>query len=638
MEVLFAMKKFDFKKIMILVLALIMIFSLAACNKKKGKEDPKPDPTEPSLVAEALFALLDGIDGLVAATNSVEDQLYAEATVFVKNDKGIDYEIVLGANIGADVEQELKVTVKTNSTELISLYFKGDVIYVQDRISNGSITYEDGVATITPATAQNGRGVKFPVTAGINGTVLSNEIAAFPASVAGLFADLDGSLKDMQVMGLSIADLVGMIGEITEEEEGKVMIATKKANGYDISLEINKLAALLEGFSFIDIDGMLADLGPDMAGLIDSVASLLFGGTLDDLMSGQLSNYPEILIGFEQDAAKKLTGLSLSYDFEEKEMNIAAGIKGLKIEKTAKTSSIIPSDVANYGAGTVDVSLGLSFLDKDINLKAQGRTIDDAEKGVGVEGQLALMGGGGIIGYGKIEGDGSMGSVLDFANVFEKLGISYTDPTKYVAGSCVPEIENEEGDEEEAAGFNIMTIISPIIDLLLGQNSIPKLIEDQKLSTTELFTVLANAQPIFDAFGLTIDLSADGLVDLIKEGIASYLDEEEVDDEEAIDYLNTRFALGLTGTDLETALFGANGVNITFDFPANGLGINLYVKLGNTTIVGLSLGLGFDQWQNWGAAAFAAEVEDAIVITDGSELAPIADVLLGWLLSNKTAA
>ena len=637
------MKKFDFKKIMILVLALIMIFSLAACNKKKGEEDPEPEQTEPSLVAEALFALLDGIDGLVAATNSVEDQLYAEATVFVKNDKGIDYEIVLGANIGADVEQELKVTVKTNSTELISLYFKGDVIYVQDRISNGSITYEDGVATITPATAQNGRGVKFPVTAGINGTVLSDEIAAFPASVAGLFADLDGSLKDMQVKGLgsSIADLVGMIGAITEEEEGKVMIATKKANGYDISLEINKLAALLEGFSFIDIGGMLADLGPDMAGLIDSVASLLFGGTLDDLMSGQLSNYPEILIGFEQDAAKKLTGLSLSYDFEEKEMNIAAGIKGLKIEKTAKTSSIIPSDVANYEAGTVDVSLGLSFLGKDINLKAQGRTIDDAEKGVGVEGQLALMGdGGGIIGYGKIEGDGSMGSVLDFANVFEKLGISYTDPTKFVAGSCcVSEIENEEGDEEEAAGFNIMTIISPIIDLLLGQNSIPKLIEDKKLSTTELFTVLANAQPIFGAFGLTIDLSADGLVDLIKEGIASDLDVEEVDDGAAIDYLNTRFALGLTGTDLGTALFGANGVNITFDFPANGLGINLYVNLGNTTIVGLSLGLGFDQWQNnWNAAAFAEDVEDAIVITDGSELAPIGDALLDWLLSDKTAA
>ncbi|MGI6213435.1 MAG: hypothetical protein ACOYIQ_02640, partial [Christensenellales bacterium] len=217
--------------------------------------------------------------------------------------------------------------------------------------------------------------------------------------------------------------------------------------------------------------------------------------------------------------------------------------------------------------------------------------------------------------------------------------ITYNDPTKYVAGSCcVPEIENEEGDEEEAAGFNIMTIISPIIDLLLGQNSIPKLIEDQKLSTTELFTVLANAQPIFGAFGLTIDLSADGLVDLIKEGIASDLGEEEVDDGAAIGYLNTRFDLGLTGTDLETALFGANGVNITFAFPANGLGINLYVKLGNTTIVGLSLGLGFDQWQSWGAAAFAANVEDAIVITDGSELAPIGDALLDWLLSDKTAA
>src|SRR5690554_5541315 len=132
------MKKFDFRKIIIFALAVIMIFSLAACNKKKPDVDPKGGGEEVNYIEDALDDLVDGVDDLVKTVLGVEEEIYATATIFVKSGADVDFEIEIGANIGKAVEkQEIALTVKSEDKEIISLYLQNNTIYVQDKLTNG---------------------------------------------------------------------------------------------------------------------------------------------------------------------------------------------------------------------------------------------------------------------------------------------------------------------------------------------------------------------------------------------------------------------------------------------------------------------------------------------------------------------
>lgn len=648
------MKKFDFKKIIIFVLALIMMFSLASCNKTPDDGGGGEGDDSAQLI-EALDALIDGLDGVIGTAKSIDDEMYAELALFVKAGTDVDLEIQVAANIAPN-KTEVKLAVLTDKKQLIAFYLIDDILYVQDNFSNAKITYNDGVAKIVPAaTAAN---FSFSAEGGIAGTILSDEIVQLPGLLAGLFEDFGDSIGELAIGGFEVFDIIELVAGLDD-----FFGAAKTSTGYELAIKVNELASILdivgalgggdgeeEGDPLDALTGLLGDDADDLIGLIDQVVELIFGATLADLLDEEveITDYPNIAIGFDLNNSA-LSGLSLKYSFDKNEMDLHAGIKNLKIESKAK-ASIKPSGTFNSGALKVD--LGLKAFGEEANLAVFASPVD-TEEGTGAEGYVTLNGD--IIGYGRVEGDGVMGALIDFTSLFDMLGIGFNDALSFYAGTLLakqPAVppSDAEGDDDDG-GIDIMSLIGPIFNLILGDNSLLNIISDKKLDTGELLGLANVVEGLLGAFGVdregeAIALDKEGLADLLKEGL-SFIAELEgfpegwekptlETDADYIAFLNAIFDTDLTGTSLEALLFAENGINIGFDFPATGFGIEVKLNVGSKQILALSLKVGF-------AAAFdggdwVEELDADATIDDIDDLNSVGMALLNWLLSAKQPA
>ncbi len=646
------MKKLDFKKIIIFALAIIMIFSLAACNKTTNGDDPDDDEGEGNLEL-ALGALVDGLDDLIGEAKELDGAMYASATIFVKSADNIDLEIEVEANITEETP-EVKLAINTDGKLLIAFYLQGEVIYITDNLTNAVITAGEGTAKITPATGTDKRSFKFDLTGGIAGVEIGQEVAKLPGIIAGALEDI-GSLRTTPLIGDIDLDAVISMADMFD---GLLFETTKTSKGYDLKLDVNGIADLLGPEGIGDMaEGFLSEidnLGEDVAGLIDTAAKLIFGGTLDQLIGKEgtepIESFPDIVIGIELDG-DNLSGVSLSYDYDANEMNLAAGIKNLALNKSTK-STILPSDIAQYDPGAIRIDLGIKGFGIDETLEIFGNPFND-DGGVGAEAFARLAGGGGVA-YGRIGSDGEMGALLNFASILEAAGITVDGNTKFYAGD-LPQMavapENEEG-EAPAAGddddLDLMGIIGPIFNLLLGDNSLLDAIADFKIDSTELFAILGDAQSILGAVGVLGDdiaLDEAGLTELIRDGLDFLATLEATDlpaeptDADYIAFINDIFGTALAGDDLQDALFADGDANITVEFPDKVFGAIIKINLGETEVLALTLKFGFDMPQTVAQKTFIntfdLESGDVTELDDVGGLSAIGHALLQWLLNAK---
>ncbi len=661
------MKKYDFRKILIFVLAVIMIFSLASCNKREnGDDDDNGKVTTPGYLGEALEALIEGLDALIDEGQSLDGQMYAEATIFVKSAENVDLEIEIAANI-KQTNPELKLAIKTEGAQLIAFYLKGDTVYVKDNLSKSKITVdvEGETVAITPAKASDARSLKFDLAGGIAGVELGTEVAKLPGLLKGLFTDLL-IVTDPDTGVETILDSIGEVGLIGDIDLDSIaaiaggfdalLPTIKTSTGYQIELDITQIADLLKELGPLlgggdPMEAIEEFLGEDsgLGDIINQAAKLLFGGTLGQLLGKEgedpITSYPTILIGIDL-ADEAFSGVSLNYDYEENDMNLSAGIKNLKLQKNAKTT-IMPSDIAEFDPGAVRVDLGIKGLGVNENFEIFANPVAGSNGGVGLEAFAKLTGGSGVA-YARIDDDGEIDAYLDFAQILAAVGKEITGNTKFFVTSRVAEAdpENEEGNGDENGDndggddLDIMALIGPIFNLLLGDNNLLDAIADQELDTAELFGLLGEVKPILGAFGTEVELDEEGLTALIKQGLdflVEFSGESRVlvSDADYIEFINDIFDIEIEGDDLQAALFSANGVNITFDFPDVGFGVIVKINLADVEVLALTLQFSFDMPQSTASFIEGFDGEDVTEVEQITDLSEIGEALMEWLLNPK---
>jgi len=159
------MKKTKFKSLLILLLALLMVFALVACNPKtpdKPEPDPPEDTTANKAVQDYFQNLWEGTTAIGAAEVGEDDDLAVELGLQVALEAvTAEHEVAEGLNLGVDLKAvvgrkdpqktaiQARIYNPANGGEILSLYLLGndlDNIYVdfggqQIKVSHNLVSY-----------------------------------------------------------------------------------------------------------------------------------------------------------------------------------------------------------------------------------------------------------------------------------------------------------------------------------------------------------------------------------------------------------------------------------------------------------------------------------------------------------------
>ncbi|MDD4839553.1 MAG: hypothetical protein PHE93_02630 [Clostridia bacterium] len=301
------MKKFDFKKLLILVLALALVFSLVACGGG-GDTDEPIDPEEPvTLTASDYFtALWNASKGIgstaIASTSDLNFEMGADIDLAIKTGTVTTLEYKLGLDIKAVYDRDntgsdenvgrysaatiqLVDRTKTTDGNLISLYYYLDeptIVYAQiyDQSIKIQFNADNGDGTAANATVVSGLTDMLNETMSSENTFVNNKsiddmIMQFTSSFGPDF-DLDDVVGIvMNMMGVDMTELIDMVQgfisfEVADEDNaslldvlnglGKVAIGnikkTANTTGYTWSATLNSVVkTLLSGYT----DGLIND-------------------------------------------------------------------------------------------------------------------------------------------------------------------------------------------------------------------------------------------------------------------------------------------------------------------------------------------------------------------------------------------
>ncbi len=236
------MKKFDIKKLMILVLALMMVFALVACNKDNGDdEDPiVPKPTQPKdtvQAAEYFQGLWDATKSIgndaIGADDAIKIELGLDIALEANGGDPFDLGVLLGIvydHAGTQSAAKLELYDKATTENWLTLYIfmsDPDMLYISFKDQNVAVPFDtDGNDNGSYATAVKGF---------IDGDLLDTDkdkspdtsIADLIGAIAGDFGPdwtLDALLGQIfGLLGVNLGDLLGkippsLLGDMTEEE------------------------------------------------------------------------------------------------------------------------------------------------------------------------------------------------------------------------------------------------------------------------------------------------------------------------------------------------------------------------------------------------------------------------------------
>ncbi len=403
------------KKLLVIMLVVLLVASMVvtvfACNGDKKEPTKKPPvtnntpPEDEVGIGDALTAVLGGVDKtLYDVVGNTGTESYYAATIFVDAliadegatkpaiDLGVEVDIKASLAQGNADNSAALIEVKNKGEVLVSLYAKGEVFYIGQKVAEGAeeMTWVK-LQQVDGANLINGK------LAGMLFGALNDLQEAEPVyekDEKGKDVKVNTTIEDFEIdkkggfLGKkigSVMTIVGAVSTLFDVQENK----TDAGTDYDISLLIEEIAnldvgGLLKTFAGVNVDeeGNIEGLDPSLAGIIDTVCQYVLGQSLKDMLTGEeaTGDVPEIKIagGVNNDGSLKNFGLSYEYtlaieDPETEEINrtevaIALGLKDVKVAQAANVD-FAPSDAGWETAQDV-------ALNATMNIAAPGQNID----------------------------------------------------------------------------------------------------------------------------------------------------------------------------------------------------------------------------------------------------------------------
>ena len=549
------MKKKGLLILLVVFLVAILTFSVFACGgggKDKGdsgnkkpttdtddKDDDKKPTASPTALQDMLLDIVHSVDNTIAVATAIDKQASITATIFVdvelydeKTQKMVPYHVEL--NILGSMDQ----TAADKTWALV----QADILGVK-----ASIFAVDSANGETLYIGQNilNEGVKWSKLSQFKDANLLTDFVC--NELFGLLAKLKadsgeaieaGLVSNLQVMGKPLTEFLGMANMLTSlivpNTSAGADVNYKTEGGYAANLNLSGLGGLM-GL----LQGALADLDPGIKGVIEVVAGLLLGGTvdLDNAAAPFTPGEEKVDIGLSVDknADGTFAGLGLSYKRGEN-LKVAFGLKDVAF----KAASLATSDNAIVKAAYEDSkSAGELAIAIDLGL--------DLPKGI-YDGKVDVV----VKAYPEIKVGFVEGAVkADFTDMYAVAEATFT-PAEGAATTYTVAEYNVDPNYPEDIIIDLGCIVEEIyVDLPQTQFRVPVDLQEKTgnwvapapanaegdASTNIIDVIYTKIAGMFGEEGFKFDIGAImGLVsdlDTIVEAITPYLDNIVIDTETA---------------------------------------------------------------------------------------------------------
>lgn len=387
----------------VLALVVAMVFSIVACGPSKsggGKtddpktddpttDDPKKDPPKTNLdklAKEGLGVFYTGLENVMTTAMDKSDQKSYDLTVFVKVKVGdsvdADVKLRVAGTFGGNKNSGL-VDVIVGGKSYVTLYAANNMVYVGEALT------QDEMRWFAIDTVKDD---------GIMDKFFPELVKLFPLETVTKQVmnkttwEMEDEKETMHEFILSFVSIVKSVGAsiMATDVEGGIVKNELSDGGvqYVNTLALGNVGSLLQDLKFIiDVRDLLSNPAIDpYRGLIDTVCSIVFGGSLDDLLDGKIKpeDAPEIVLSYAADKDENLTDLELSYkndfafdkteDAKKTEVSVAFGLENVKVTHSSSTK-IIDTETENAAKAAVQPAIKLSIA-ADIPGKDVGATVD----------------------------------------------------------------------------------------------------------------------------------------------------------------------------------------------------------------------------------------------------------------------
>lgn len=336
------MKKFDWKKALVLLVAFVLVFSLAACG---GKDNDKKTSTEVP-VADFLHKLVDGVGGYVEALGSEKGVRHIDAKVVVQ--VGTE-----GKAVGTAANYEVRIAANLDATT--SNYAKNDaLIEVKD------LNDADKNKVVLAIYATDGKVYlreSFSTADGSEQQLKIEDITAFQyQQYLAMLPELTKSLLG----GINLNDMIGnMIDSMLAPALKSLLTVTKSGNNYNAVLNIDGLGEI------IGMVTNLVDLQP-YRNIVNLILPSVLGVTLnaDNTLTGGKTT-PEITLNVNMNDKEQFNGLTFDYKWPKtdgggNDVSVHVGLTDIAInnDSAAVTEGM---NFDNYKDGAVKVSAKIAI-------------------------------------------------------------------------------------------------------------------------------------------------------------------------------------------------------------------------------------------------------------------------------------
>ncbi|MDY4559309.1 MAG: hypothetical protein SPD42_02215 [Eubacteriales bacterium] len=290
------MKKFNFKALVLIVLALVMVFALVACGENKdGPKKPSGNKGTEVTASDYFNALTDSIKSIGKDPITNQQDIYAKlgAGISLTNgsnvniDLGIEVEVVYDRPNNTNSAARLAIIDKSGSftkkTEggqpIVELfYFLNDPTYIYANAFSQKIKLQFD-ATGNDNTELAGNLTSFLTSTFETGMFEGKSLDGFVKAIANKFGPeftLD-TLVDavaQEIMGISTTELIGNIAKMINSTETTINGLLKAVSGMLISTEKGAVTKTTEGTKTV----WSAKLGT----IVNNIVGTLLAGVLDD--------------------------------------------------------------------------------------------------------------------------------------------------------------------------------------------------------------------------------------------------------------------------------------------------------------------------------------------------------------------
>lgn len=302
------MKKFNFKALVLIVLALVMVFALVACGENKdGPKKPSGNKGTEVTASDYFNALTDSIKSIGKDPITNQQDIYAQL--------GAGISLTNGSNVNIDLEVKVEVvydrthgnknsaahlaildksgsfTKKTEGGQPIVelFYFLNDPTYIYANMFSQQIKLEFD-ATGKDNTELAGNLTSFLTTNFETGIFAGKNLDGFVKAIANKFGPeftLDTLVDTVaqEIMGISTTELIGNIASMVGSKETTINGLLNSVSGLLISTEKGAVTKTTEGTKTVwsaKLGTLVNNLAEGLlAGVLASDSNLTLAFTLD---------------------------------------------------------------------------------------------------------------------------------------------------------------------------------------------------------------------------------------------------------------------------------------------------------------------------------------------------------------------